>query len=216
MDINEFAIIIKDMISPYFEDMSSALLTTWIVALIVIIIMDVISNWRLFEKAGYKGWKALIPIYNIVILFKIANVNPNYVILLFIPIINIIAIPVLLVKVYGNISRAFGKSDYYILGLVFLNTLFTVLLSFGNSEYSSKKEVKKVKEIKEEKESNKVLDVKEEKPVRKTATKTASKKTTSVKKSTTTNKASSTKSTRSTKTAPKKTTTKTVSKKSTK
>lgn len=36
-------------------------------------ILLIIAWWRIFEKAGEKGWKALIPIYNGYILFKICG-----------------------------------------------------------------------------------------------------------------------------------------------
>ena len=35
-------------------------------------ILMIIAQWRIFEKAGEKGWKAIIPVYNVYILFKIA------------------------------------------------------------------------------------------------------------------------------------------------
>ena len=35
-------------------------------------ILTIIAMWKIFQKAGEKGWKAIIPIYNSYILFKIA------------------------------------------------------------------------------------------------------------------------------------------------
>jgi hypothetical protein len=31
----------------------------------------IISQWKLFEKAGLPGWGILIPIYNIYLMFKL-------------------------------------------------------------------------------------------------------------------------------------------------
>lgn len=42
---------------------------------IAIAILIIIAWWRLFEKAGEKGWKSIIPIYNLYILFKIAHIK---------------------------------------------------------------------------------------------------------------------------------------------
>lgn len=39
---------------------------------VIIIIISLISLWKIFEKAGEKGFKVLIPIYNLFILVKIA------------------------------------------------------------------------------------------------------------------------------------------------
>ncbi len=49
------------------------LLGTAIVAGIAVTILLIIAMWKLFKKAGEPGWKALIPIYNAYILFKIAG-----------------------------------------------------------------------------------------------------------------------------------------------
>ena len=38
---------------------------------IIFYILVIIGQWKMFEKAGESGWKALIPIYNLYILYKI-------------------------------------------------------------------------------------------------------------------------------------------------
>lgn len=38
-------------------------------------ILMVIADWKIFVKAGEKGWKSLIPIYNIYIMFKIVKMK---------------------------------------------------------------------------------------------------------------------------------------------
>lgn len=38
-------------------------------------ILLVIAGWKMFEKAGEKGWKALIPIYNSYIYYKIVGMK---------------------------------------------------------------------------------------------------------------------------------------------
>ena len=43
------------------------------VALIAFIILLIVAEWKLLVKAGEKGWKSLIPIYNVYIFFKIAG-----------------------------------------------------------------------------------------------------------------------------------------------
>ena len=35
----------------------------------------IISSWRIFEKAGENGWKALVPFYNMYIIFKIVGMR---------------------------------------------------------------------------------------------------------------------------------------------
>lgn len=38
-------------------------------------ILYIIASWRIFKKAGEPGWKALIPIYNTYITYKIVNMQ---------------------------------------------------------------------------------------------------------------------------------------------
>ena len=32
---------------------------------IILIVLEIIATWRIFEKAGEDGWKSIIPIYNL-------------------------------------------------------------------------------------------------------------------------------------------------------
>ena len=50
-------------------------LMTYAIIVFVIFILTIIANWVLFKKAGEKGWKSIIPIYNTVVLFKIAGIS---------------------------------------------------------------------------------------------------------------------------------------------
>ena len=45
-----------------------------IISLIFFVLM-VIGNWKIFKKAGEPGWKSIIPIYNVYIMFKIVNMK---------------------------------------------------------------------------------------------------------------------------------------------
>ena len=42
---------------------------------LVIIVINFVGMWKLFEKAGEDGWKAIIPIYNTLIMSKLACGN---------------------------------------------------------------------------------------------------------------------------------------------
>lgn len=42
---------------------------------IPIIVLYIIGLWKLFKKAGKKGWEALIPFYNTYVLIEIAGLN---------------------------------------------------------------------------------------------------------------------------------------------
>ena len=42
---------------------------------LIFAILLIIAGWKIFEKAGEKGWKILIPIYDLYILFKICGLK---------------------------------------------------------------------------------------------------------------------------------------------
>lgn len=113
-------------------------LMVYIVIILAIAIVQIIAMWRIFNKAGEKGWKAIIPIYNIVILFKISGLSP-WLVLVFlagiIPFVGWIAIIALNAVLAYNLAKSFGKDGGWAVGLYFLAPIFYMILGFGKSEY---------------------------------------------------------------------------------
>ncbi|WP_340073911.1 signal peptidase I [Leptobacterium sp. I13] len=81
-------------------------MTQWAVFFLILQAVHFIGTWKLYKKAGRQAWEALIPIYNAYILMKIINRPWWWVILLFIPIINVIMFPVIWVETI----RSYGKN----------------------------------------------------------------------------------------------------------
>ena len=98
---------------------------------VALIILMVAAMWTVFKKAGEPGWAALIPIYNIMVLLKIAGKPMWWVILMLIPFVNII---VLIIAIVG-LARNFGKGAGFALGLVFLAPIFYPILAWGDAQY---------------------------------------------------------------------------------
>ena len=112
-----------------------------VVALIVGV-LTIIASWKIFTKAGQKGWKCLIPIYNNVILFRIAGLSPWLILVYFasiIPVVGWIAVLGVTIYLMHNLSKAFGKDGAFTVGLVLLNTIFMMILGFGKAEYQLNK-----------------------------------------------------------------------------
>lgn len=108
-----------------------------IVTLAVAILM-IVAQWRIFTKAGEKGWKCLIPIYNMVVLFKIIGLSPWLLLiylLAWIPVVGSIAVVILSIISMVKLGQAFGKSAGFIVGLIFLGPIFLLILGFGKAEY---------------------------------------------------------------------------------
>ncbi len=102
----------------------------WIVCA-VLVVFEIASLWKVFEKAGQPGWACIIPIYNIVVLCQIAGKPAWWVLLYLIPLVNI----VISIMVKHNISKNFGHDVGFTLGLVFLAFIFYPILAWGESEY---------------------------------------------------------------------------------
>ncbi len=83
-------------------------LTQWLLFLLVIQIIHGLGTWKLYVKAGRQAWEAFVPVYNGVILMKIINRPWWWVILLFLPIVNLI----MLMVVWVETARSFGKNTY--------------------------------------------------------------------------------------------------------
>jgi hypothetical protein len=89
--------------------------------------------WRVFTKAGQKGWAALIPIYNTYILLKIVN-RPAWwlLVMLFIPIADLL----LAIIVMHDLAKAFGKGAGMTIALVLVPFVALPVLGFGKAEYT--------------------------------------------------------------------------------
>ena len=76
--------------------------------------INFIGTWKLYIKAGFKSWEALIPIYNLIILMKIIKRPVWWVILLFIPTINLIMLIIILIRLL-NVFNKNSYLDYFLI-----------------------------------------------------------------------------------------------------
>ena len=102
-----------------------------LVGLVVVVLM-LASVWRVFSKAGEPGWASLIPIYNGVVLLKIAGKPVWWIILLCIPPVNLI----FSILTALAVAERFGKGAGFGVGLAFLPFIFLPILGFGSATYS--------------------------------------------------------------------------------
>ena len=94
-------------------------------------LLMVAGMWAMFTKAGQPGWAAIIPIYNIYILFKLADKSGWWLLLLLIPVVNLIVLFI----VMSTVAEKFGKGLLFTLGMMFLPFIFYPILGFGSSTY---------------------------------------------------------------------------------
>lgn len=118
-----------------------AFLGAYLVVLLVIAVFYIVTMWKIFAKAGKPGWAAIIPIYNIVVLLEVVGRPVWWIvfyILVFVPIIDFIAIPIVIVLsiiVDLDLAKSFGKGSGFGVGIIFLSFIFLPILAFGSARY---------------------------------------------------------------------------------
>lgn len=98
---------------------------------LIIMVVTLAANWRIFQKMGREGWEGLIPIYNIYVQFEELYGNGAKMFLLLIPFYNIY----IGIKFYIDLAHAFNKSTGFGWGLMLLNVVFFCILAFGDAKY---------------------------------------------------------------------------------
>ena len=127
-------------------ELFNGIMIAYMIICIAIAVVAAIGMWKVFTKAGEKGWKSIIPVYNMYTLCKIIGVNPWWILIVFlssivtfIPIIGVLA--AMAVVIYLNIlvakstANAFGKDTGFAIGLYFLSPIFYCILGFGKAKY---------------------------------------------------------------------------------
>ena len=98
-------------------------------------VLNFLGTWKLYVKSGFKPWEAIIPVYNFIILMKIIKRPRWWVILLFIPTINIIMFIVILIR----LLNVFGKNSYkdYFLIIITLGLYIFYINYNSKTKYNS-------------------------------------------------------------------------------
>ncbi|MES2109948.1 MAG: DUF5684 domain-containing protein [Bacteroidota bacterium] len=108
-----------------------AIIAAMMIPIIIISVITIIGQWKVFAKAGKPGWACIIPIYNIIVMLEIVGKPIWWVILFFIPCVNII----FGIWTLNLVSKSFGQSEGFTIGLLFLGFIFWPILGFGNYPY---------------------------------------------------------------------------------
>ena len=140
-----------DYIGPLYDLINSII--SFIIFLIFIIsiriIIVTICKWVLLKRADEKGWKALIPFYGTYTFLDIIGLNKYWIIVTILPVVfsftGVLLLIFLILNIYFKIifsislSKSYGKSEFFGVGLFFLPIIFYPILVFSKSKYMSKK-----------------------------------------------------------------------------
>ena len=110
---------------------ASGVSAVYVILSLAISVLTLVAMWKLFVKAGKAGWKCLIPFSNTYCLYDIAWGNGWLFLLMFVPCVNVVVGIMMLFK----LAKAFGQGTGFGFGLLFLNTIFILILGFGSAEY---------------------------------------------------------------------------------
>ncbi len=108
----------------------------WVIAALVAVqlammLLMIAAWWRIFEKAGEPGWAAIVPIYNALVMLKIAGKPMWWILLMLIPLVGIV---VGLIALFA-LAKRFGKGAGFTLGMIFVPPIFYPLLAWGDARY---------------------------------------------------------------------------------
>jgi hypothetical protein len=96
-----------------------------------VVVIEILASWTVFSKAGQPGWAAFIPIYNFVVLCRMAGHSGWWVLLLLVPLVNLI-IPFI---VHVDVARKFGYGALFGICLTLFDFICMPILAFSEAVY---------------------------------------------------------------------------------
>ena len=98
---------------------------------LALIVFEIAAIWKIFVKAGEPGWASIVPLYNVWVLLRITGKPGWWVILMFVPVVNL----VIAIVEAGALARVFGQGTGFAVGLFFLPFVFYPVLAWGDAQY---------------------------------------------------------------------------------
>ncbi len=96
---------------------------------LAILAVSILVQWKLFTKAGEKGWWALVPFANTYHLFKIVWGRGSLFWLLFLPIGNF----VLIYATCYKLAKAYGKGNGFAIACLFFPSILPVIIALDKN-----------------------------------------------------------------------------------
>lgn len=111
-----------------YESEDSTLSSIISLALSVLLI---VSYWKMFQKAGQPGWKAIVPLYNGYTLTSLVFSSGWFFLLAIIPIANIVFYCMLCVR----LARAYGRGTGFGVLTIFFPYVCFPIIAFSSNYY---------------------------------------------------------------------------------
>jgi hypothetical protein len=105
----------------------------WTLISVVAFVVSCVAAWRMFEKAGQRGWIAFIPILNLLGLLKMVGRPYWFAFLYLVPVIGVVAHVIVSVE----LARSFGRSALFglVMAIPFLAPFCFASIGLGDARY---------------------------------------------------------------------------------
>ena len=100
-------------------------------AVIIGLVIEGLILMGIFRKANEPLWAAFIPIVNLLYILKIVGRPWWWIFLFLIPCLGFI----IWIVVAYDLAQSFGHGIGFTLGLIFLNVIFLLILSYSSAQY---------------------------------------------------------------------------------
>ncbi|WP_348667530.1 signal peptidase I [uncultured Polaribacter sp.] len=119
--------------------------TEWLLFFLLIQVLHFLGTWKLYVKAGRKAWEAAIPIYNGLVLLQIIKRPKWWILLFFIPVVNLLMFPVIWIETIRTFGF-FKKVDSFLV-LVTLGLYIFYVNYAGDANYNPERSLKPRSEL---------------------------------------------------------------------
>lgn len=127
----------------YLSSLLGSLGTGIIFCIIAVIVILIIADWKIFQKAGRPGWASIIPIYSTYVEYAIfwgcgwLFLLPIALTILgnipYVGVLFVIAHIIVEILHQYKTAEAFGQGIGFTIGLILLHPIFICILAFGSS-----------------------------------------------------------------------------------
>jgi len=122
----------------YATTAATGILTSMIIGFLVVFavvaVVLIISNWKIFNKAGKPGWASIVPIYNNIVMLEIVDLEWWHIlIMMFVPFAAIVYSIIISIK----LAEKFEKPTSFAVLLILLPIIGYPMLAFGSAEYQA-------------------------------------------------------------------------------
>ena len=100
--------------------------------MLILFAISIVSMWKVFTKAGRAGWESIVPIYNIYVNLLIVGRPGWWLLLFFVPFVNVVIVLILAI----DMAKSFGRSTAFgVIGLFLFSLVGYAILAFSSDKY---------------------------------------------------------------------------------